>query len=376
MEPDQGPDKYQQAWRAQSTQTRITIDADSLLEAVQRSQRNFRAIIFWRDFREVVIALLLIPVWFYLGDKNSPYWTWYLTVPVLIWIAGFMLVYRLRHPQEPSEPNESLRECVKNLLTHVEDQIWLLRNVFWWYLLPPGLSISAFFLHVAWRGAVMTNDWAAGVVAAALMIAFVVTIYGFIYYLNQRAVDSHLEPQRQELGALLASLEDETASDVGGEYPILMGAERAACSNRRMLIGLVCLLIAMAVIFLGLEFIKSSLGGYPKKSPFEAVRWHESQPEVKVDGQWYKLVSMDDLAASEIVAFSRRTYGNLWQKRFEEDLVELLTLMGHPPQDRVTLVVQSLTSPETRTLKDVPMTRANRQAIWDAAQARERAEQP
>jgi hypothetical protein len=83
-------------------------------------------------------------------------------------------------------------------------------------------------------------------------------------------------------------------------------------------------------------------------------------------------VSLDDLPASEIVAFSRRTYGNLWQKRFEKDLVELLTLMGHPPKDTVTLVVQSLTSPETRTLNDVPMTWANRQAILDAARVRER----
>jgi hypothetical protein len=77
-------------------------------------------------------------------------------------------------------------------------------------------------------------------------------------------------------------------------------------------------------------------------------------------------VSLDDLPATEIVAFSQRTYGDTWQKRFEEDLVELLTRMGHRPQDAVTLVVQSLTSSETRTLVNVPMTTANRQAIRDA----------
>jgi hypothetical protein len=100
------------------------------------------------------------------------------------------------------------------------------------------------------------------------------------------------------------------------------------------------------------------------------VRWQESQPEVQVGDEWFKLVSLDELPAAEIVAFSQRTYGDKWRKRFEEDLVELLTRMGHPPQDTVTLVVQSLTSYQKRTLEDVPMTRANRQAIWDAAQAR------
>jgi hypothetical protein len=108
-----------------------------------------------------------------------------------------------------------------------------------------------------------------------------------------------------------------------------------------------------------------------QKSPFAAVRWQQSQPEVKVGQHWYKLVSLDDLPAAEIVAFSRETYGNKWQKRFEEDLVELLSRMGHPPQDTVKLVVQSLTSSETQVLEDVPMTEENRRAIRAAAQARE-----
>ncbi len=46
--------------------------------------------------------------------------------------------------------------------------------------------------------------------------------------------------------------------------------------------------------------------------------------------------------------------------------------MGHPPEDTVKLVLQSLTSPETQTLESVPMTEANRKAIYSAALARER----
>ncbi|MEX2168374.1 MAG: redoxin family protein [Pirellulales bacterium] len=108
---------------------------------------------------------------------------------------------------------------------------------------------------------------------------------------------------------------------------------------------------------------------YPKKSPFAGVRWQDSQPEVKVGEEWFKLVSLNELPASEIVAFSRRTFGSEWRKRFEEDLVELLTLMGHPPQDEVTLVVQSLTSSETWVREGVAMTEANRQAIRVSAPA-------
>jgi hypothetical protein len=151
-----------------------------------------------------------------------------------------------------------------------------------------------------------------------------------------------------------------------------MGKKHDKCSPRRTLVGIALLVVAMLGIFVGMSLFKPSLGGYPKKSPFAAVRWQDSQPEVKVGDEWFKLISLNDIFSVDIVAFSQRTYGNLWQKRFEEDLVELLTLMGHPPQNTVKLVVQSLSSHQTRTLDDIPMTKANRRAIRDAAEARER----
>jgi CubicO group peptidase (beta-lactamase class C family) len=104
-----------------------------------------------------------------------------------------------------------------------------------------------------------------------------------------------------------------------------------------------------------------------QRSPFAAVRWRESEPEVKVGDEWFQLVSLDGIPASEILAFSRRTYHELWQMRFEEDLVDVLNGMGHEPKDNVQLVVMPLDSATTRTLENVPMTRANRQAIKAAA---------
>ena len=56
----------------------------------------------------------------------------------------------MRHKRKPSEPGDPLLESVKESLTQVEHQIWLLRNVFWWYLLPFTISILAFFAHVTW----------------------------------------------------------------------------------------------------------------------------------------------------------------------------------------------------------------------------------
>ena len=135
--------------------------------------------------------------------------TWYLTVPAILWIIGFFLVDRIRHPQTPSKPGASLLSCVKNSLAQVEHQIWLLRNIFWWYLLPPTLSILAFFSHVAWLA---SDGWLDALSHAGNFI-FLFAIYYFVYWLNQRAVDTDLEPRREELLTLLASLGDESTSE-------------------------------------------------------------------------------------------------------------------------------------------------------------------
>ncbi len=732
------PDSYQQAWQTHESQARVTIDTDLLLQEVQRNQQHFFMQILRRDIIEMGVGLLLLLYWLYQGVTSSLPWTWYLTVPAILWIVGFFLVDRIRHPQTLSEPGEPLLKCVKNSLTQVEHQIWLLRNIFWWYLLPPTLSILAFFAHVAWLS---SEGWLDALSHAGNFV-FLFALYYFIYWLNQRTVDSKLEPRRKELLTLLVSLGDESTSEhvklsremsdessrklkrltivtfscLGAlvvaamasgifdssydgkprssgpagallarlvtdlrEEKNLVGlaamvvvdgqVEAAAVQGQRKLgsgvsleigdrwhlggitksmsatmiarlvesgqmqwsdtvgeifpeaavheewksvtlrqlltdtagspknfsihvrqkwpaLGLECTLArreavlevmadppvhvpgkkfaysnvsptiagALAekatgetweelmkrevfdplelseagfgppkspeptttapgldqpqghrtflrgkvavgdkadntpimgpgatvhmtlsnlcafardqmrgelgegkllsaetykllhtpelddyafgwaflakpngiphklywhngsntmwyalVVFIpeknmvvavtsndgdfeqaeaaAWEIVKASANqfkdvrlartskaspseDFPKKSPFAAVRWQEYEPEVKVGQQWFRLVSIDDLPAEEIVAFSRRTYGDAWRKRFEEDLVELLTRMGHSPQDKVTLVVQSLTSPETRTLADVPMTAANRRSIRAADQSR------
>src|SRR5215470_15581988 len=108
------PDNLQLAWQKHSSATRVTVDADLLLKEVQRNQRDFRATILRRDVIEVGVGLLLLPYWFYKGLTTSLPWTWWLTVPAIIWVVGFFLVDRRRHPQKPSDPSEPLLTCVKN----------------------------------------------------------------------------------------------------------------------------------------------------------------------------------------------------------------------------------------------------------------------
>ncbi len=262
MNPDSlmEPDNYQRAWQAQSSQTRVTVNADLLVKEVRHNQQVFRATIFWRDFREVGVALLMLPYWFYAGITHSLPWTWYLTVPAFLWIIGFVLVDRMRHKRMPSAPGEPLLKSVKESLTQMEHQIWLLRNVFWWYLLPFTLSILAFFAQVTLQ---TSNHWLEALAAGGFLFAFLLGLYCFIDYINQRAVRKQLEPRRQELLALLASLRDETAGE-----DAMKGTEIAANTRifRRWLIVAVASLMIFVVIVLAVRLTDSSYDGPSRSS--------------------------------------------------------------------------------------------------------------
>lgn len=200
-------DKYQQAWKSDAAQVRVSIDTDLLTKEMQRSRQAFRSTVFWRDVRELGFGLLMIPIWIYLGIAMALPWTWYLEIPASIWVIGFTMLDRRLHPQKAGPPNESLLHCSKESLRQVEHQIWLLRNVFWWYLLPYTVAIMAFFVHVSWQASREWWEFFATVGGYGLLTLF---IYGVTYLVNQSVVRLQLEPHRKELLNLVASLEEES----------------------------------------------------------------------------------------------------------------------------------------------------------------------
>ncbi len=213
--------KYEQAWKAEASHTQVTFDAARLAQEVQHSHEAFRSLIFWRDVREIGTSLVLIPVWLTMGVGMSLPWSWYLTVPALLWIAGFMFVDRRRHPQGPGDPGEPLLFYVQESAAQVEHQIWLLRNVFWWYLLPLSISLMAFLCHVAWNS---TASWWGALLVATGFGVFLWLLYGWIYRLSQRAVREQLVPRRDKLQKLIANLKSDNSSNEASELSDLVAA--------------------------------------------------------------------------------------------------------------------------------------------------------
>lgn len=203
-------DKFQKAWKAEAQQVQVSFDAELLTQKVKQAQASFRSMILMRDVREIGVSLSLIPIWITMGIAASLPWTWYLTVPVLLWMAGFVWVFRLRNPQARSEPGEPLTFYLQQSLNQIERQIWLLKNVFWWSLLPCTISCMAFFIQ---SGRDSTGSWWGAAIIALFGGIFIFYVYRWIYGINQKAVREQLSPQRDKLQKLIDSLESDSATE-------------------------------------------------------------------------------------------------------------------------------------------------------------------
>jgi hypothetical protein len=100
-------------------------------------------------------------------------------------------------------------------------------------------------------------------------------------------------------------------------------------------------------------------------TPFTTVEFEGDKAIVIYDGAGYELAAINGLTTAEILDFCRRQYGSLWDIRFTEDLVDVLTEMNHPMNAAHTVTV-TLLDPRTgqiRTVQNVPVTKENRKDV-------------
>lgn len=195
---------WQKAWQAQDAKVPVTLNAEVLLKTVRRNQQQFRATILRRDLREVGVAWLLTAFFSYRGLRQGD-WTDVLVGVACFGVGTFLVVDRWLQRRKQTTAKDPLKCCLEASLHQVKHQIWLLQNVFWWYLLPIAAALAIFFGHAAWRA---RPSGASAVMGALLGALLVGVLYWGIYWLNRVAVRKSLEPRRRELEELLASLDE------------------------------------------------------------------------------------------------------------------------------------------------------------------------
>ena len=193
-------DELQDKWQSQENSASINIEMDLLLREVKRNQKNFKAIIKGRDTLEVSVGFILTALFLCIGFGGKMRGFVFAAI-MCFGVSMFFIIDRYLQKRNAHKSTDSVVSCAESSLCEVNHQVWLLKNVFWWYLLPLGAGIVIAFLHTLWmaRDVVTTNV----VIGSVLYFIFCIWLYRYIYNLNQKAIVDELLPRQIELQEIL-----------------------------------------------------------------------------------------------------------------------------------------------------------------------------
>ncbi len=207
-------DELQKNWQSQQADPKLAINPDLLLKEIKRNKENFEAAIFWRDVREIgtgfVTSVFFFAgcVFFWLLGLKNFVWPLLLLIVLGIGVGTFMIVDRIIQKKKRAEFTESLVDCANNSLSQVEHQIWLLKNILWWYLLPLGAGVIIWFSYCGISIITSQSPSVGWLLFILACIVGTILLYWGIYWLNQRAIRKDLALRKHELEELLVSLEN------------------------------------------------------------------------------------------------------------------------------------------------------------------------
>src|SRR5271163_3039454 len=105
----------QKAWQAQDLSGQVRINTGLLLTEVRRNQRQFWTMIFWRDVREVLVAVVLAGFFSFRGLRTGN-WPDYLVALACAGIGAFLVADRVLERRKNSPPNHPLKGCIESSL--------------------------------------------------------------------------------------------------------------------------------------------------------------------------------------------------------------------------------------------------------------------
>jgi Flp pilus assembly protein TadB len=188
-----------QLWLDSDKEQRIEINSEKLLATINQKLLNMDKLVNRRDRLEIFVAICMIPLFVW----------WLLMVPQIlakigaaIIIGGCLLVILKLVSARRVNVKEEIASATKNhlmvSLQRVRNQIKLLNTVLWWYFLPFFIGVICFFY-----------SYSITLISKAVYTIIVAALYGYIYYLNKRALKKHLKPLENNIQKALDELSSE-----------------------------------------------------------------------------------------------------------------------------------------------------------------------
>ena len=198
---------FRKAWQRQKPEPPLPFSPDALLQQVQIERRVLKATYFLSDMFIVGVDAVLIPIFIRAGLRYNS-WAFHLMAFACFFVGVFILADRWIQRRKQPAANGGLAASVQSSLALLKHQIWRSKYIFWWYVLPLEIGFAAASVSWAWSG--RDNGWE--IVLKAGLYALMCGLIGWsVCWLSSRTMRKTLEPRREELEALLASLNENSS---------------------------------------------------------------------------------------------------------------------------------------------------------------------
>ena len=135
-------DELQEAWKSQDT--RIAVETSLLLASMREKQERYKRYIWLRDIREgwgsILAAVFFVCYAESDVESRLQLWPFYLAMAILFGIGVFRVIDTRRQNRKALRYEDSALSFVERSLLNINHRIWLLKNIFWWWILPVAIG--------------------------------------------------------------------------------------------------------------------------------------------------------------------------------------------------------------------------------------------
>ena len=188
-------------WQSSNNQERIKFERSRLMIDVQSSVDRFHQSIKYRDLREIIVAIALIPIFGFIAYDVPFTLSKIGAILIVFWLIFVIIRLRSVKKIKPSAVTETYLDYLYKTRAYLNAQKRLLDSVLYWYILPSLSGLTLFLL-----GFMEVSERFITTMIIAVASAVVVGIA--IYFLNKKAVKKEIIPRLEEADKLIKIMEE------------------------------------------------------------------------------------------------------------------------------------------------------------------------
>lgn len=201
-------EKDKERWQALDDTLKPGIETDNVIAACRKRTREFRVGLLLSDMLEIGVGLAMAWVWAFKFTRifvhHKP--LMYLGATAILFICSFLGGARLLRYRNARKPGLSVSNELERQLYAVNQRIWLLRNLIWWYLSPCAIAIFTVLIAISLD---TKKENLAGVLRfEGSYLLCCALLFAGIYWLNRRAVQKSLIPLKTELERVIGDIKE------------------------------------------------------------------------------------------------------------------------------------------------------------------------